>query len=126
MPETWRDHPPAGSAGRDADEALARAREGLNQWPGPVPSLPAGPQPHSLMTPAEVADAFQADPGPSCNGKSRGIWTASACPAVSAATSAPSIGGLAGGTGLPAVFARPAWQIVPTPWLAPVAGWPMC
>jgi hypothetical protein len=44
---------------RDADEALARAREGLSEWPGPVP---VAPQPHPLMTPGEVADVFQVDP----------------------------------------------------------------
>jgi hypothetical protein len=47
---------------RGADEALARAREGLSKWPGPVPSLPADPQPHPLVTPGEVADAFKVDP----------------------------------------------------------------
>ena len=46
----------------DADQALARAREGLSDWPGPVPPLPAVPHPHPLMTPGEVADVFQVDP----------------------------------------------------------------
>ena len=47
---------------RNPDEALARARQGLNVWSGALPSLPAARGPHPLMTPGEVADAFEVDP----------------------------------------------------------------
>jgi len=50
----------ASAESRDADRALAGAREGLSERPGSLPPLPAAPERHPLMTPAEVSDVFQA------------------------------------------------------------------
>jgi len=47
---------------RDADRVIARARQGLSERAGPLPSMPAAPEPHPLITPAEVAEVFQAGP----------------------------------------------------------------
>jgi hypothetical protein len=52
----------AGAQTGDADSAPATAREGLSNRPTPPPPPPAVPQPHPLMTPAEVASVFQVDP----------------------------------------------------------------
>lgn len=47
---------------RDADRAIARARQGPSERARPLPPMPAAPEPHPLMTPAEVADVFQVNP----------------------------------------------------------------
>ena len=51
-----------------------------------LPSMPAAPQPHPLMTPAEVADVFQVNPRTVWQWERRGAFQVR-LPAVSAGTS---------------------------------------
>ena len=52
----------------------------------------AAREPHPLMTPAEVADAFGVEPKSVWRWSRPGIWTASGCPAASAGTPRPGRG----------------------------------
>ena len=45
-----------------ADYTARPVPRSLSERAGPLPSMPAAPQPHPLMTPAEVADVFQVNP----------------------------------------------------------------